>query len=55
MALRERFSAIPEIRNYENSSRALKEYCPVRYFNQFKLEKMKSDKLNVESTEMDLE
>lgn len=55
MALRERFSAIPEIRNYENSPRALKEYCPVRYFNQFKLEKMKSDKLNVESTEMDLE
>lgn len=42
MALRHRFAAIPEIRNYENSSRALEEHCPVRYFSRFKEEKMRS-------------
>ncbi len=42
MALCHRFAAIPEIRNYENSSRALQEHCPVRYFSRFKEEKMRS-------------
>jgi hypothetical protein len=58
IALRFRFGSIPEIRNYENSSRALGEHCPVRYFSRFKEEKMRSSsRHNVvlkEATLMDL-
>lgn len=41
-ALRARFASIPEIRNYENSSRALSEHSPVSYFSRFREEKMRS-------------
>jgi hypothetical protein len=58
MALRHRLASIPEIRNYENSSRALSEYSPVRYFSRFKEEKMRStSRPNVvlkEASQMDL-
>lgn len=53
MGLRFRFSTIPEIRNYENSMRAPREYCPVRYFSRFLEERMKSNRGM--SMEMDVE
>ena len=31
--LRDRVSKIPEVEEYEKSERAVKEYCPLRYFN----------------------
>jgi hypothetical protein len=58
LALGVRFSNVPEIRNYENSSRAVREYSPVVYFSKFKEEKMKNRNSNCSkesSTEMELE
>lgn len=37
-------SKIQEIDNYEKSERAVREYCPLRYFNSFKEEKLKSSR-----------
>lgn len=34
--LRERVAAIPEIAAYEKSERAVREFCPIRYFSKFK-------------------
>lgn len=51
MGLRCRFSTLPEIRNYENSNRAVREYCPVRYFSKFLEERMRMS----QGTEMDVE
>ncbi len=41
-ALKERVEGIPEIYNYERSSRAVRCYSPVEYFNNFKEEMSKN-------------
>jgi hypothetical protein len=41
MQLKKRFESLKEIETYEHSERAVKEYCPVRYFNKYKEEKIK--------------
>lgn len=51
MGLRQRFSTIPEIRNYENSMRAPREYCPVRYFSKFLEERTRMNR----GAEMEME
>lgn len=43
-ALRNRFSCIPEIKEYESSQRAVLEFSPVEYFRRFKEEKLKNSK-----------
>jgi hypothetical protein len=36
LALKEKVYAIPEISDYENSPRAIREFRPVYYFNKYK-------------------
>lgn len=43
-ALRDKVGLIPEIVAYEKSERAVKEYCPVRYFASFREERIKKSR-----------
>lgn len=54
LALRKRFGEIPEIKEYEASNRAVKEFSPVAYFSRYK-EEMRSRGNGTECHRMDLE
>lgn len=54
MGLRQRFATVPEIRNYENSMRAPREYCPVRYFSKFLEERMRMTRGEVMEVEKEM-
>jgi hypothetical protein len=41
VTVRDNVASLGEIENYENSFRAVKEYCPIRYFRKFKEEKIR--------------
>lgn len=54
LALRERFGNIPEIKEYEGSNRAVREFSPVAYFSRYK-EEMRLRGVGTEGQRMDLE
>jgi hypothetical protein len=39
--IRDRVAALPEIKEYENSCRVVREYSPISYFKRFKEEKLR--------------
>lgn len=54
LALRERFSNIPEIKEYESSNRAVREFSPVAYFSRYK-EEMRIRGNGTDNHRMDVE
>ena len=40
--IRDRVAALPEIQAYENSHRAVVEFCPIKYFKKFKEDKLRA-------------
>ena len=41
VAIRDSVASLEEVEDYETSFRAVKEYCPIRYFRKFKEEKIR--------------
>ena len=54
--IRDRVAALPEIKRYEESAYAVTEFCPIKYFKNYKEKKMSQSKqAQSRATDMDIE